>query len=110
MKVYHITTDLSDKTIGEILGNTAKLDAEIQKLAKAGGDEVYLHQFVSPVGGAPCVLLECSESFLEKVKRLPLFDSVHVLDSRIETARRTSAPQIEPPEAMKRKISGPKGL
>ena len=106
-KVYAVTTQFEGTTWAEACSKTAKLDAEIQRLAKKSGEDVHMHQWKEPVEGAPVVLVECPEAFLDKVKKLPLFDSVE--PARQATIRRSDAPQIEPPEAMKPKRKGPKG-
>ena len=108
-KIYAVATDYTGKTWAEAIGNTFKLDAAIQRLAKAEGESISLYSYKTPVSGQPpVVLLECSEAFLEKVKRLPLFNSVRPLGTAVETVNRRSAPQVESPEATKRN-KGPKG-
>lgn len=97
-KVYSITVDFTGTTIGEAVGKTMKLDADIQRLAKASGEDVHMHQYKELMLGAPCVLVECSEAFLEKIKKLPLCDASG--PAHAPTIRRSEAPQIEPPEAM----------
>jgi hypothetical protein len=108
MKVYAISVDYTGTTWAEACEKTSKLDASIQHLAKASsGESVHMHQYKEQMLGAPVVLVECSESFLDKIKRLPLFDTAAPVVA--ETIRRTNAPQIEPPEAMKpRKPKGPR--
>jgi hypothetical protein len=109
-KVYSITVDFTGTTIGEAVGKTMKLDADIQRLAKASGEDVHMHQYKEPMLGAPVVLVECSEAFLEKIKKLPLFDAVNPLPASIPSIRRTDAPQIEAPESMTppKKHKGPR--
>ena len=106
-KVYAITVDFTGTMWDEAAEKTSKLDAEIQKLAKKSGVEVHMHQYKMPIMARPEVLVEAPASFIEEVKKLPLFDSVRAIDQNVvQTIRRTNAPQIEPPEAMAPK--GPK--
>src|SRR5437763_363809 len=106
MKVYAITTDFTGTTWAEACQKTSQLDAAIQKLAKTSGDDVHMHQYKENMLGAPTVLVECSETFLDKITRLPLFDAA--TPALAATIRRTDAPQIEPPEAMSpKKPKGP---
>jgi len=107
-KVYSVSVNFSGTSWAEACQKTSNLDADIQRLAKAGGDDVHMHQYREPMLGAPVVLIECPEAFLEKVKKLPLFDAVRPVDATTPTIRRTDAPQIEPPEAMMPKRKGPK--
>lgn len=105
MAVYSITTDFTGTTWAQACANTAKLDADIQRLAKASGEVVHMHQYKEAMLGAPVVLVECSETFLDKIKRLPLFDAA--TPTLAATIRRTDAPQVEAPEATKPKHKGP---
>ena len=106
-KTYMITVDFAGTTWAEACAKTARLDADVQRLARQSGEEVHMRQWKEPVDGAPVVLVECSETFLDKIKKLPLFDRVE--PARAETIRRTSAPQIEPPQAQRPKPKGPCG-
>jgi hypothetical protein len=71
-KVYAITVDFTDTTWVEVVENTFKIDAEIQKLAKKSGADVHMHQYKAPMGSAPEVLIEAPAAFIEKVKQLSL--------------------------------------
>jgi hypothetical protein len=106
-KVYSITVDFTGTSWPEACEKTSKLDADIQRLAKKSGEDVHMHQYREPMLGAPVVLVECSEAFLEKIKRLPLFDTALPADPKI-TIRRTDAPQIEPPESRGPGHKGPR--
>ncbi|MEZ0262325.1 MAG: hypothetical protein ACAH80_15070 [Alphaproteobacteria bacterium] len=107
-KVYSITVDFTGTTWPQAVEKTMKLDADIQRLAKASGEDVHMHQYKEPMLGAPCILVECSEAFLEKIKKLSLCDASG--PATVATIRRSEAPQIEPPEAMTppKKPKGPR--
>lgn len=99
-KVYSVTVDFTGLMWHEAAAKNAQLDAEIQKLAKKSGADVHMHQYKEPLMTQPEVLVEAPASFIEEVKKLPLFNSVRPVDqSVVQTIRRTNAPQIEPPEA-----------
>jgi len=67
---------------------TLALRAEILKLANAKPEEVFLHRLTDELlGGAPSVLLECSDGFLAEVKKLPLYKNSHEMWPGFETAR-----------------------
>ena len=106
-KVYVVTPDFTGLNWAEMCRKSMQLDADIQRLAKASGDDVHMHQWNPPVPGSPTVLVECSEAFLEKIKRLPLFDAA--VPAALPTIRRSDAPQVEPPEAMKPPRKTPRG-
>jgi len=105
-KVYAIRIDFTGTNWPQAYGDTMKLDADIQRLAKSSGAaDVHMHQYKTPMEGAPEVLVEAPAAFIDKVKRLPLFHSVREVDeTSTPTIRRSDAPQIEPPQAM-----GPRG-
>jgi hypothetical protein len=107
-KVYVVTPDFTGLNWGDMCRKAMQLDADIQRLAKSSGDtSVHMHQWNPPVPGSPTVVVECSEAFLEKIKKLPLFDAVAV--AAHPTIRRSDAPQIEAPEAMTPPPKKPKG-
>jgi hypothetical protein len=106
-KVYVITANLDGTTWAEAIRNTFALEKDIALLARKSGTPVHFHQYKKDVLGAPVVLLECPASFLEKVKRLPSFDSVHPLRTGIATLRREDMPQVEPPQAQRPGTSPP---
>lgn len=101
-KVYAVTADyMHTKNFGEAYGLTSQLDAQIQILAKKSGADVHMHQYKTPVEGVPEVLVECDAAFLEKIKKLPLFNALREVNTaQSPTIRRTDAPQIEPPQSM----------
>lgn len=114
-KVYVVMIDFTGTSWADACARTSRLDADVQKLAVICKEDVHMHQYADPVGGAPVVLVECSEAFLEKIRQLPLYHASHDLWPQIKTIRRTDAMQIEPPEAMDkpdatdRVKKGPKG-
>jgi hypothetical protein len=105
-RIYVVTPDFTGLTWGEQCRKAMQLDADIQRLAKSSGDtSAHMRQWDPIVPGSPAVVVECSEAFLEKIKRLPLFDAAAVASH--PTIRRSDAPQIEPPEAMTKAPKGP---
>jgi hypothetical protein len=107
MKIYAITPDFTGTSWPEACAKTAQLDADIQRLAKASGEQVHMRQYKEQMLGAPAVLVECEDSFLDKIRKLPLFDAVAPVAAA--TIRRSEAPQIEAPEATNRhKQGGPR--
>jgi hypothetical protein len=108
MSIYEVRVNYQ-QLWPEVAQQTSKLDADIQRLAKASGEKINLYQYAEATDGQPpAIFLECSEAFLEKVKRLPLFDSVAPLNGK-KVVNRSDAPQIEAPEAIGNKNKGPKG-
>lgn len=107
-KVYVVTPDFTGLNWAEMCRKSMQLDADIQRLAKSSGDtSVHMRQWNPPVPGSPTVVVECSEAFLEKIKRLPLFDAAAV--AAHPTIRRSEMPQVESPEAMTPPLKTPKG-
>jgi hypothetical protein len=78
MRVYEIQGDLHS---GNAVQNRDKLGRTIAALANEIGSPVFFHDVKAPpddntpLGGAPTILLECSDDFLERVKKLPGFVS-----------------------------------
>ncbi|MEZ0226338.1 MAG: hypothetical protein ACAH83_17410 [Alphaproteobacteria bacterium] len=106
-KVYVVTPDLTGLNWAEQCRKAMQLDADIQRLAKKSGDtSVHMCAWNPPVPGSPTVLVECSEAFLEKIKKLPLFDAA--VPAALPTIRRSDMPQIEAPESMTPPPKGPK--
>jgi len=68
--------------------NRDNLGRAIARLASAAGVEVHFHDFKDPVAGAPVVMLECSDDFLEQVKKLPGFKNAHPVWGGLETERK----------------------
>ncbi len=86
-KVHIIEPDFQ-APIETVVKNRDELGRAISKLAKSEGETVYFHDFKEPVAGAPVVMLECSDDFLEKVKKLPGAANVYEHDvTTMPTAR-----------------------
>lgn len=107
-KVYVVMIDFAGTSWAEACARTSRLDADVQKLAAVCGEDIHMHQYADPAPGAPVVLVECPESFLEKIKQLPLYHASHDLWPEIKTVRRANAAQVEAPEAAAPR-KGPKG-
>lgn len=71
-KVRIIEADLTG-TLPQVLDARDSLGVEIAKLAKTVNEPVFFHDFTGPVGGAPIILLECSDAFLDNVRKLPSY-------------------------------------
>jgi hypothetical protein len=104
--VYVVTAnDIYTVSWSEAIGKTFALEKDIAILAKKSGAEIHFHHYTSTaVGTPPAVLLECSEDFLDKVKRLSSVASIAPLnkgDESSKTIRREDMPQIEPPQSQK---------
>jgi len=64
------------------------LGKAIGGLAKNVNEPVFFHEYSnSAIGGAPVILLECSETFLKDVQKLPGFTLAMEKTSPIPTAR-----------------------
>jgi hypothetical protein len=98
IKIYAIMVDFTGTPWLEACKKTAALEKDIALLAKKTGAVIYFHQYKENVLGGPVVLLECSESFLEKVKKLPLFDSCANAEGRngVQNTIRRDALQSRP--------------
>jgi hypothetical protein len=107
-KIYVVTPDFTGLTWAEQCRKAMQLDADIQRLAKSSGDtSVHMREWNPRVPGSPAVVIECSEAFLEKIKKLPLFHAAAI--AAHPTIRRSDLPQIEAPEAMTPPPKAPKG-
>lgn len=90
MKIY-VVTPATDTFPAEYARRVDMLEEEISRLAAERRDEVvYLHDRLAPVLAAPAVYLECSDTFLNGVRKLPRFYKVIELkpDSPTKTVRR----------------------
>jgi hypothetical protein len=63
------------------------LGRSIGALAKQKNEPVFFHAFKDPVGGAPVILLECSEAFLQMVEKLPGCTNIHKIELNFATER-----------------------
>lgn len=75
MRVYEIEGDLHGR---DGVKRRDELGRAIAALAKEIGSPVFFHDVKAPpdsdpIGGAPIILLECSDEVLARVKRLPGF-------------------------------------
>jgi hypothetical protein len=87
MKIHVIEAD----TAGYVQSRDA-LGKKIGALAKLVNEPVFFHDYAEPVCGAPVILLECSDAFLEKVKQFPECKKVEDISSSEATQR---SPQIQ---------------
>jgi hypothetical protein len=73
MKVHVIEADLSG-SLPNALSEREKLGQEIVGLALKTHATVWFHEFKSDaLGGAPNIMLECSDKFLDEVRKLPSY-------------------------------------
>jgi hypothetical protein len=75
-KVHVVEADMSGN-IHEVVAKRDELGRSIAKLADRVNTPVFFHDYKDPVAGAPQILLECSDTFLDLVKKLPGFASTH---------------------------------
>ncbi len=73
-----------------VVANRDKLGRAVAQLAAQSGEQVHFHDFKDPVAGAPILLLECSDAFLEQVKKLPGFSKSYDVWPDLETERKPS--------------------
>lgn len=108
--VYAITIDLTgltEKDFNDVCDQTAKLNADVQRLAKKSGEEIHMHKYNTLTPSSPNVLIECSPAFLGKIAHLPLFGSLHPVDqAQTPTSRCSDSPEIEPPQSQSPKGPG----
>ena len=78
-----------DDLYDDLLAKCDLLGKSIATLAREHKEDAWFHDYKDPVGGAPGVLLECSESFLDAVRKLPHFGRVYEQD-RFRTERSPS--------------------
>lgn len=112
-KVHVIEPDFQ-APIETVVKNRDELGRAIAKLAKSAGETVYFHDFKEPVVGAPVVMLECSDAFLEKVRALPGAANIHDGWPNMPTERNATVQQYfndaaTPPQPPRKKPGpGPK--
>lgn len=111
MKVHVIEAGMYGSIV-DVVANRDKLGHSIAQLAAKTGEQVHFHDFKDPVAGAPVLLLECSDAFLEQVKKLPGYATSYDVWPDMETERKpsilnyfTQAPAASAPP---RKPSAPK--
>lgn len=88
-KIYSIETDFT-KNWNDVLNDRQKLGHAIVTLAKSAGEEIHFHDYKDPVCGAPVILLECSQAFLDQVKNLPECKNVQDFSYALPTFRAQS--------------------
>ncbi len=87
-KVYVVSVDFSAGGMQNAVMNTLALRGDIFDLANAGSEEVFFHRHKDDMlGGAPSLMLECSEAFLDKVKALPRYGNSIDLWTGFDTFR-----------------------
>jgi hypothetical protein len=73
MKVHIIEAELKCG-LPQALANREMLGQEIVSLARTKGENVFFHEFKNDMlGGAPTIMLECSDAFLADVRALPSY-------------------------------------
>jgi hypothetical protein len=95
--VYSVSVDFSKAGIFEqAVRKNAELRAQIFDLALKENEEVYFHRYIDNVtGGAPQTLVECSEDFHDKIKKLPLYGESRELDGGMGTFRAGHAGAVD---------------
>jgi len=88
-KVHVIEADMSGG-IHDVVKKRDDLGRAIAKMASYSCENVWFHDFKDPVAGAPVLLVECSDDFLERIKKLPGFAKEHDVRPGIETERKPS--------------------
>jgi hypothetical protein len=92
MTIYIILAGPSS-TDPNAVANRDNLGKAIGELAKNANTPVFFHDYTSTgsgsahLAGAPVILLECSEAFLQDVKKLPGFTLAMEKTSPLPTAR-----------------------
>jgi hypothetical protein len=72
-KVHVIEADLSG-SLPHALAERENLGQQIVKLSQSMRETVWFHEYKSDMlGGAPTIMLECSDSFLGMVRMLPSY-------------------------------------
>ncbi len=89
MNVHVIEAEMYGSIV-DVVANRDKLGRAVAGLAAQSGEQVHFHDFKDPVAGAPILLLECSDAFLEKVKKLPGFSKAYDVWPDLETERKPS--------------------
>ena len=73
MKVHVIEADLHG-SLPYVLDQREKLGQEIVSLARRTGESIFFHEFKNDtLGGAPTLMLECSDPFLAELRKLPSY-------------------------------------
>lgn len=91
MKVHVIEADLSG-SLPQALAQREKLGQEIVSLARTRGEPVFFHEFKNDMlGGAPVIMLECSDAFLAEARKLPSYRKDHEAWSGPDLATQRSA-------------------
>lgn len=106
-KLYVVMIDFTGKTIPEAIKGTFEMERDIAILAKKTGEEIHSHLETKALT-VPVVLLECSEKFLEEVKRLPSFGAVKDFPLGAVAVRREGQP-TDPSQQAKRPAAKPRG-
>ena len=86
MKVYVIEAE-PDGGLKDALNERSALGKAIGTLAKKVNTPVFFHDYTGPVGGAPVILLECGDAFLESVKKLSGVKRVYENSPALTTER-----------------------
>ncbi len=95
-KVYVVAVDFTVGGLQNAVMNTLALRQDIFELANAGTEQIYFHRYKDDMlGGAPNLLLECSEEFLEKVKTLPRYGNSLDLWTGFDTFRAGHAGPVD---------------
>lgn len=89
MNVHVIEAEMYGSIV-DVVANRDKLGRAVAGLAAKTGEQVHFHDFKDPVAGAPILLLECSDAFLEQVKKLPGFSKAYDVWPDMETERKPS--------------------
>jgi hypothetical protein len=73
-KIFAVSLDFGNSdNFKQSVARTLELRGQIFELALKQGEEIFFHRYTdNTIEGAPRVLLECSDAFLERVKKLPL--------------------------------------
>ncbi|HYD19614.1 MAG TPA: hypothetical protein VEF76_14160 [Patescibacteria group bacterium] len=87
MKVHVIEADMTGG-IGAVVQNRDALGRDIVALAAKSGEEIHFHDFTDPVGGAPVIMLECSDAFIAQVRTLPGFQKSYDVWQDMATERK----------------------
>jgi len=86
-KVYVINIDAQDD-MRTILTRREALGIRIATLARHTGDAFWFHDFADDtLGGAACILLECNESLMDHIRRMPGYASDHPVWQDVQTQR-----------------------
>ncbi len=89
MNVHVIEAEMYGSIV-DVVANRDNLGRSIAVLAAKTGEQVYFHDFKDPVAGAPVLILECSDAFLDQVKKLPGYSKSYDVWPDLETERKPS--------------------